>query len=221
MKGIARFRNHEHKLNVVERSESPLEPTRAREGEQDPIEWSRRRVLRNDDMAQTRAPGFRQAPNMGGDGAVRSRRQSTLGEQTAPANWSSTDGAPCFDREVAVRPEGSSRLGSAALPAPSIGIRCRRPERIDHGRPETHRRRASCDSNAARRRATERSRTRLASQLLYARLERRECFSTLWTGTTPRSGVGPAKTGVGCCLVMPAVHRPAICLAQRFVRSPE
>ena len=115
----------------------------------------------------------------------------------------------------------SSRLGSAALPAPSIGIRCRRPERIDHGRAETHRCRAICDSNAARRRSTERPRTRLASQQLYARLERRECFSTLWTGATPRSGVGPAKTGVGCCLVMPAVHRPALCLAQRFVRRPE
>ena len=113
----------------------------------------------------------------------------------------------------------SSRLGSAALPAPSIGIRCRRPEKIDHGRAETHRCRAICDSNAARRRSTERPRTRLASQQLYARLERRECFSTLWTGATPRSGVGPAKTGVGCCLVMPAVHRPALCLAQHFVRE--
>lgn len=84
--------------------------------------------------------------------------------------------------------------------------RARQPSPMTrHRADETHRCRVICVPDVARRPSIQRLRTRLASQLSYARMERRECLSASGLGARPRSGVGPAKMGVGC-LVMKAVH---------------
>ena len=101
--------------------------------------------------------------------------------------------------------------------------RARQPSPMTrHRADETHRCRVICVPDVARRPSIQRLRTRLASQPSYARMERRECLSASGLRARPRSGVGPAKMGVGC-LVMKAVHHlgatPGSALGKRARRA--